>query len=157
MSVFGASFANAANCWASFCGSGPCRSSEMSASGCSAPRSKTTRRASIPFRRSACTFSHGIPAMLTGQCVTRRVMSRDSPWAWLERSLVELELVEIAQRGPSGTDACGVLAQLVVRDLAQSALHAQVRQVQVLLVDDGRDPRVHLDHLVADELDVEEV
>ena len=23
-----------------------------------------------PFRRSACTFSHGIPAMLTGQCVT---------------------------------------------------------------------------------------
>ena len=52
--------------------SGPCRSSDQSASGCRCPRLKTTSRASTPFRRSACTFSHGIPAMLTGQCVTRR-------------------------------------------------------------------------------------
>ena len=34
-------------------------------------RSNTTSRASTPFRRSACTFSHGIPAMFTGACVTR--------------------------------------------------------------------------------------
>src|SRR5207247_214389 len=31
----------------------------------------TTSRASTPFRRSACTFCHGTPAVLTGQWVTR--------------------------------------------------------------------------------------
>src|SRR2546421_637961 len=70
MSVRGASLANAANCCASFCGSGPWRSSDQSASWCNDPRSKTTSRASTPFRRSACTFSQGIPAMFTGACVT---------------------------------------------------------------------------------------
>src|SRR6185295_6585037 len=142
MSVFGASRAKAANCCASRCGRGPCRSSEMSASGCSLPRSKTTSRASIPFRRSACTFSHGMPATLTGQCVTRKVMSRGQSLGhgWSGAS-VELELVEVAQRGPAGPDARGVRAQLVLRDLADGPLHAQVRDVQILLVDDRRDAR----------------
>ena len=36
-------------------------------------------------------------------------------------------------------------------------LDAEVGEVDVLLVDDRRDPRVHLDHGLADELDVEEV
>ena len=47
--------------------------------------------------------------------------------------------------------------ELVVRDLPERALHAEVREVQVLLVDDRRDARVDLDHEVAHELDVEEV
>ena len=52
-------------------GSGPCRSSDQSASGWSLPRLKTTSRASTPFRRSACTFSQGIPATFTGAaCVS---------------------------------------------------------------------------------------
>src|SRR3954465_7158914 len=70
---------------------------------------------------------------------------------------VPLELVEVAQRGSAGADARRERAQLVVRDLAERALDAEVREVQVLLVDDRRDPRVDLDHLLADELDVEEV
>ena len=45
----------------------------------------------------------------------------------------------------------------LVRDLAERVLDAEVREVQVLLVDDRRDPRVDLDHVLADELDVEEV
>src|SRR3954447_26017374 len=158
MPVRGASFANAANCCASFCGSGPWRSGDQAASWCSFPRSKTTSRASTPFRRSACTFSHGMPAMLTGQCVTRRVMSRGlSPGHGRCRPSVELELVEVAQRGSAGADARSVGPQLVLRDLADGALDSEVGDVQVLLVDDRRDPRVDLDHVVADELDVEEV
>ena len=39
----------------------------------------------------------------------------------------------------------------------ERSLDAEVGEVQVLLVDDRRDPRVDLDHVVADELDVEEV
>jgi len=42
-----------------------------------------------------------------------------------------------------------------VRDLSECALDAEVRQVQIVLVDDRRDARVHLDHVLADELDVE--
>src|SRR6478609_5579250 len=158
MSVLGASFANAANCCASFCGSGPWRSSETSASGWSAPRSKTTSRASIPFRRSACTFSHGMPATLTGQCVTRSVMSRgQSLGHGSSGPSVELELIEVAQRRAARADARRVRAQLVLRDLADRALDAEVGDVQVFLVDDRRDARVDLDNVVAHELDVEEV
>ena len=47
--------------------------------------------------------------------------------------------------------------QILGRDLAERALDAEVGEVQVLLVDDRRDPRVDLDHVLADELDVEEV
>ena len=163
----------------------PCRSSDQSASGCSLPRLKTTSRASTPLRRSACTFSHGIPATLTGQCVTRSVRgpfhfrtlrhslvtvsdtgsrlgttprpgARNVPHGVRHRA-VELELVEVAQRRSAGADARRERAQLVVRDLAERALDAEVRQVQILLVDDRRDARVDLDHVLADELDVEEV
>ena len=45
--------------------------------------SNTTSRASTPFRRSACTFSQGIPAMFTGACVTRscgRSVTRSQPF-----------------------------------------------------------------------------
>src|SRR5215831_16731092 len=141
----------------------------MSASGCSLPRLKTTSLASTPFRRSAWTFSHGIPATFTGQCVTRWAMSRDSPWPWPREPCpgtvpghgsklrVPFELVEVAQRGPAGADARRKGAELVVGDLADRALDAEVREVEVLLIDDRRDPRVDLDHVVADELDVEEV
>src|SRR6476469_8384992 len=149
MSVSGASFANAANCAASRRTRLPCRSSDQSASWCNFPRSKTTRRASTPFRRSACTFSQGIPAMFTGQCVTRNVRAANG--------LVELELVEVAQGRSARADARGEAPQLVVRELADRALDAEVRQVQILLVDDRRDARVDLDHVLADELDVEEV
>jgi len=44
-----------------------------------------------------------------------------------------------------------------VRDLPERALDAEVREVEVFLVDDRRDPRIDLDDVVADELDVEEV
>ena len=36
-------------------------------------------------------------------------------------------------------------------------LDAEVRQVEIFLVHDGRDPRIDFDHVLADELDVEEV
>src|SRR6266542_3565711 len=36
-------------------------------------------------------------------------------------------------------------------------LDAEIRKVQILLVNDRRDPWVDLDHMLADELDVEEV
>src|SRR3954453_13431774 len=154
MSVCGASRAKAANCCASLTGSGPVLSRDQSASWCSFPRSKTTSRASRPFRRSACTFSHGIPATLTGQCVTLRVMPRLGDGA--SGASVELELVEVAQCGAAGSDARDVGAQLGLGDLADGALDAEVGDVQILLVDDRRDARVDLDHVVPDELDVEE-
>src|SRR4051794_29976149 len=136
MSVRGRSLASAANCVASRRGSAPLRSSDQSASGCSLPRLKTTSRASTPRRRSACTFSHGIPATLTGACVTRSLVS----------GTLELELVEVPQRRPPRPDARGERAQLVVRDLADRALDAEVGEVEVILVDDRGDPRVDLDH-----------
>ena len=48
-------------------------------------------------------------------------------------------------------------AELLLRDLPECVLHAEPGEVEILLVDDRRDPRVDLDHVVADELDVEEV
>ena len=70
---------------------------------------------------------------------------------------VPLDLVEVAKRRPPGAHAVAEGGQLLVRDLAQRALHAEVREVEVLLVDDRRDARVDLDDVLADELDVEEV
>ena len=108
-------------------------------------RLKTTSRASTPLRRSASTFCHGMPAKFTGQCVTGLT------------PLVPLELVEVAERRPAGTHARRVRGELLVGDLAERALDAEVRDVQILLVDDRRDARVDLDDVLADELDVEEV
>ena len=54
-------------------------------------------------------------------------------------------------------DAPGVRGELLVVELAERVLETEVGQVQILLVDDRRDPWVDLDHRVADELDVEEV
>ena len=70
---------------------------------------------------------------------------------------VPLELVEVAQRRAPRPDPRPQRHELVGRDLAERPLHSEIRDVEVLLVDDRRDPRVDLDHVVADELDVEEV
>ena len=72
-------------------GRAPCRSSDQSASGWSRLRLKTTSRASTPLRRSAWTFAHGIPATLTGQCVTRRLTRRALPQP-APRPVVELDM-----------------------------------------------------------------
>src|SRR3954469_6385566 len=169
MSVCGASRAKAASCCASRWGRGPWRSSDQSASWCSLPRSKTTRRASTPFRRRAWTFSHGIPAMFTGQCVTRSPCGKFVTLSLrrlatglvsrrpVRRSLVEFELVEVAEGCSTRADAGALRPELLVGDLAECALHAEVGEVEILLVDDGRDAGVDLDHVLADELDVEEV
>ena len=69
---------------------------------------------------------------------------------------VEVDLVEVAQARPAGPDPRPQRDELLVRDLAERALDAEVGQVQVVLVDDRRDARVDLDHVLADELDVEE-
>ena len=123
-----------------------------------------------PRRRSAWTFVHGTPAVLTGQWTTRSGLAahearairvpraRLTPRSRLEDLLgyAPLELVEVAQRGAARADPGAERRELVVRDLAERALDAEVREVEVLLVDDRRDPRVDLDHVLADELDVEE-
>src|SRR5215831_1951870 len=70
---------------------------------------------------------------------------------------VPLDLVEEAESGASRPDALAEVCELGVRDLAERALHSQVGQVQVFLVDDGRNTWIDLDHLLAHELDVEEV
>src|SRR5207248_3689089 len=70
---------------------------------------------------------------------------------------VPLDLVEVAQRRSPRPHACPERRQFLVRDLAERTLDAEPRDVQILLVHDRRDPRVDLDHLLADELDVEEV
>src|SRR5258708_10502512 len=115
-----------------------------------------------------------MPAMLTGACVTRRVMTRDRPRSWLGRSCqyptrpgpvpgrgsrgrVEFELVEIAEGRTAPADARGVAAEVVVGELADRPLDAEVGQVQILLIDDRRDARVDLVHMLADQLDVVEV
>src|SRR6187431_679955 len=72
------------------------------------------------------------------------------------RLLVPFDLVEKAQGSTSRPGLRG-LAEVGLLELSQRELDAEVREVQVLLVDDRRDPRVDLDHGVADELDVEEV
>ena len=102
-----------------------------------------------------------MPAKLTGQCVTRSAMSQGpgpGTWPGLPGTVtVPLELVEVAERRPAGAHARRVRRELLVGDLAERALDAEVRDVQILLVDDRRDARVDLDHVLADELDVEEV
>src|SRR5439155_749964 len=70
---------------------------------------------------------------------------------------VPFELIEVAQRTARRPRLCAELHQLFRRDLAERALDAEVREVQVLLVDDRGDTRIDLDHVVAHELDVEEV
>src|SRR5579862_1168313 len=72
-------------------------------------------------------------------------------------SRIPLELVEVPERGPSGPDPRAELPQLLVRELADRPLDAEVGQVEVVLVHDRRDARVDLDHVLADELDVEEM
>ena len=73
MSVWGSSLENARHwiaCWRSRPERGRLRfqSAWSGRNGCVL---KTTRRASTPRRRSACTFVQPTPARLTGQCVTR--------------------------------------------------------------------------------------
>src|SRR5690242_6356601 len=70
---------------------------------------------------------------------------------------IPLDLVEVAERRPPRADAWDEGGELLVRDLAERTLHAEVGQAQVLLVDDRRDAGVDLDHALANELDVEEV
>src|ERR1700730_2932374 len=130
MSVRGSSRASAANRVASRTGSGPCRSSDQSASGCSLARLKTTSRASTPFRRSASTFAHGIPATLTGVWTTRSTFVTSPGTGHVPSGRVEFELVEVAQGRSAGADARDKRAQLVVGDLADRALDAEVRDVQ---------------------------
>src|SRR5919205_3305758 len=71
--------------------------------------------------------------------------------------LVPLDLVEVAECRTPRPHTFPQRRELLVGDLPQRPLHAQVRKVQVLLVHDRRDPRIHLDHVLAHELDVEEV
>src|SRR5262245_40167822 len=73
MSVWGRSFASARHCTACWRRS-PLRGRWRSQSAWSGRYGcvlKTTRRASMPRLRSACTFVQPTPARLTGQCVTR--------------------------------------------------------------------------------------
>src|SRR5829696_613420 len=66
------------------------------------------------------------------------------------RSLVPFDLVEEAQ-GPAGrADLRSLRCELVLVDLPEGQLDPEVREVQVLLVDDRRDARVDLDHGVPD-------
>src|SRR5581483_8861312 len=65
-------------------------------------------------------------------------------WLLGTRSRVELELVEVAERGAAGADARLERARFVVGELAERALHTEVRDVEVFLVDDRRDARVDL-------------
>src|SRR6266511_1536210 len=84
--------------------------------------------------------------------------ARRSIWRSISSGLVvPFDLIEISQRAPSRPDAVAVGGELLGRDLAERVLHAEIRDVDVLLVDDRGDPRVDLDHVLADELDVEEV
>src|SRR5690349_8785268 len=71
--------------------------------------------------------------------------------------LAPFDLIEVPQRGPSRSYAFAERREPLGVDLPERMLHAEVREVEVLLVDDRRDPRVDLDHVLADELDVEEV
>src|SRR6516165_2713994 len=109
----------------------------MSASGWSFPRLKTTSLASTPFRRSASTFSQGIPATFTGQWVTCRVKAAKRTCgrgpvrpggfpSYPALSGVPFELVEVAQCRAAGPDARGEGAKLVVGDLADRPLDAEV-------------------------------
>src|SRR5215203_6484809 len=62
----------------------------------------TTRRASTPRLRSACTFVHPTPARLTGQCVTRSVTSggrEEELDAVPTRDLAAVALVEVGVDG----------------------------------------------------------
>src|SRR5260370_35220841 len=70
-------------------------------------------------------------------------------------SRIPLQLVEVAQRRSAGADPGPQGAQLVVRDLAEGALDAEVGQAQIILVDDRRDPGIDLVPLLADERDRE--
>src|SRR3954451_10952023 len=63
----------------------------------------------------------------------------------------------MAQSRTTRTNTRAERGELLVGDLAERALDAEVWQVEVFLVDDRRDARVDLDHVLADELDVEEV
>src|ERR687897_1208696 len=131
-------------------------SSDQSASGCSLYRSNTTSRASTPRRRRAWAFVQGPPAVLTGQSVTRSGRSATRVRARVDDRAVEVDLVEVAQARPPRLDPRPQRRELLVRDLAERALDAEVREVEVVLVDDRRDARVDLDHVLAHELDVEE-
>jgi hypothetical protein len=73
------------------------------------------------------------------------------------RVLVPIDQVEEAQSstGRAGLRRFG--GDVGLGELSQRELDPEVREIQVLLVDDRRDARVDLDHGVADELDVEEV
>src|SRR4029450_4488811 len=92
-------------------------------------RSKTTRRASTPRRRSACVFVHGTPAVLTGQRVTRRARSALRVRARAGPRPVEVDLVEVAQARPARLDPRTQRHELVVGDLPERALDPEVRQV----------------------------
>src|SRR5213593_3430378 len=81
MSVFGRSFEKARH-WTSCWRRRPVRGrfrSQSAWSGRNGCVLKTTRRASTPRLRSACTFVQPTPARLTGQCVTRRAIG---PEVW---------------------------------------------------------------------------
>src|SRR5918994_4272406 len=131
-------------------------SSDQSASGGSLYRSKTTSRASTPRRRRAWAFVHGTPAVFTGQSATRRGRSATRVRARVDERAVEVDLVEVAQARAARADARAQRDQFVVGDLPEGALHPEVRQVEVVLIDDRVDPRVDLDHVLAHELNVEE-
>src|SRR5688500_6666847 len=105
----------------------------------------------MPRRSSARAFVQGTPAGLTGQSGTRNGRSATRVRAGVDDWAVEVDLVEVAQARPARPDSRAQRCELLVRDLAQRPLHTEVRKIQIVLVDDRRDPRVDLDHVLAHE------
>ena len=85
-------------------------------------------------------------------CGARRRRPAQSPLL----RLVPLDLLVVAQHAARRPDARAERGELVARDLAERVAHREVRQVEVLLVDDRRDARVDLEQAVSDELHVDE-